>query len=240
MKAMIFAAGIGSRLQPLTESKPKALVEIAGKTLLEITIQKLILFGCDEIVINVHHFASQIISFLKEKQNFGARIYISDESDMLLDTGGGLKKASQFLENGGPFILHNVDILSDVNLQELTDIHCCGGKNILATLVVNDREASRVFLVNKNNLLCGWQNLRTGETKISVPSEFLNSVSFCGIHIIDPAIFREIKLKGVFSMVDLYLELSKNHNIQCWRNNQAKWMDVGTIENLSQAEKMFF
>jgi NDP-sugar pyrophosphorylase family protein len=240
MKAMIFAAGLGTRLSPLTNSKPKALIELGGKTLLEITIQKLLKFGCDEIVINVHHFAYQVISFLEEKQYFNAKIYISDESDNLLDTGGGLKKAADFLLNDGPFIVHNVDILSEINLYDLVTVHNQTGSDVLATLVVNNRHASRVLLINSENQLCGWQNVKTGEIKISLPSEFLEKVSFCGIQVIDPSLFSFIKLNGAFSMIDLYLQLCKEHKIQCWKNDQAKWIDVGTIENLKTAEKMFF
>jgi MurNAc alpha-1-phosphate uridylyltransferase len=240
MKAMIFAAGLGTRLQPLTDSKPKALIEIGGITLLEITIQKLIKFGYNDIIINIHHHATKIIRFLEEKQCFGARINISDESDQLLDTGGGLKKAAHFLESYSPVILHNVDILSDVNLDDLANVHKQNGKDVLATLVVNNRDANRVFLVNKDDRLCGWKNFRTQETKIPVSSEILEPVSFCGIQIVDPKLLSLIKMEGVFSMVDIYLQLCKDYKIQCWRNNQAKWLDVGTIENLKQAEKMFF
>jgi NDP-sugar pyrophosphorylase family protein len=240
MKAMIFSAGLGTRLLPLTDAKPKALIEIGGKTLLEITIRKLLIFGCNEIVINVHHQADQIIRFLEEKKYFGARVYISDESDQLLDTGGGLKKAVHFLEGNGPFILHNVDILSDIDLYNLAMAHKQYGNDVLATLVVNNRISNRVFLVNKEDRLCGWKNIVTGETKISFPFEFLESVSFCGIHLIDPKLLGLIKMEGVFSIVDLYLGLCKEHKIQCWRDNQSKWIDVGTIENLKLAEKMFF
>jgi N-acetyl-alpha-D-muramate 1-phosphate uridylyltransferase len=240
MKAMIFAAGLGTRLFPLTQSKPKALVELNGKTLLEITIRKLLSFGYTEIVVNVHHHASLVVEYLEKNNGFGARICISDESDLLLDTGGGLKKAGEFLSGTEPFIIHNVDILSDINLSEMRNQHLAAMDGRLATLFVNGRESSRAFLVNDENRLCGWRNSKTGETRIPVPSTKLQPVSFCGIHIIEPAIFQKIEMDGVFSMVDLYLALCMTNNIACWKNDTVKWMDVGTIENLKQAEKMFF
>jgi len=240
VKAMIFAAGLGTRLHPLTQFKPKALVELNGKTLLEIAITNLLSFGCRKIVVNVHHYAGELIMFLKNHKNFGAEIFISDESDLLLDTGGGLKKARKFLEGDEAFIVHNVDILSDVDIHEFIRIHTSGQDGRIATLMVNSRDSNRVFLVDQNDKLCGWKNFRSGEERISVPSDSLNPVSFCGIQVIEPSIFKLIELEGVFSMVDLYLNLCKNNKIVCWKNDESKWMDVGTIENLSQAEKTFF
>jgi len=240
MKAMIFAAGLGTRLRPLTDSKPKALVEIGGKALLEIAILKLLNYGYNELVINVHHYASQIISFLEQNQNFGAQVFISDESDILLDTGGGLKKAAHFLNGDSPFLLYNVDILTDLDLYDMEAIHKQHPNDTIATLFVNDRESGRSLLINNEARLCGWKNNNTGETKIPVPSESLESVSFCGIHIINPKIFDLIKNEGIFSMVDLYLSLCKDFGIHCWKNNSARWLDVGTNENLAQAENLFF
>ncbi len=237
---MLFAAGMGSRLYPLTLFKPKALVEFRGKTLLEIAITRLLAAGCKQIVVNVHHHAKLIIDCLNKNEGFGADIIISDESDLLLDTGGGLKKARKYLEGNEPFIVHNVDILSDLNLNELVQIHMRGKSLKLATLMVNTRESDRVFLINKENHLCGWKNLSTGETKIPIPSEDLIPASFCGIHVIDPKIFSLIEMEGVFSVVDLYLQLCKKNIIYCWRNDHSKWIDVGTTENLTEAEKYFF
>jgi NDP-sugar pyrophosphorylase family protein len=240
MKAMIFAAGLGTRLHPLTTSKPKALIEIGGKTLLEITIKRLLKFGFNEIVINVHHFASQIIRFLEQNKYFGASINISDESDQLLDTGGGLKKAAHFLGTDSPILLHNVDILSNIDLEDLLNKHTRSSKDILATLVVNNRVASRVFLVDGDDRLCGWKNKKTGEMKISIRSDNFKEVSFCGIHLIEPRLLELGQMKGVFSMFDLYLQICKDYKITCYQNNEAGWMDVGTLENLKEAEKMFF
>jgi len=237
---MILAAGLGTRLHPLTDSKPKALVEIGGKALLEIAILKMLNFGYNEIVINVHHYSSQIISFLEQNQNFGAQVFISDESDILLDTGGGLIKAAHFLKGDSPFLLYNVDILTDLDLFEMGNIHNQSANDTIATLFVNERLSGRSHLINNESRLCGWKNNNTGETKIPVPYGTLEPVSFCGIHIINPKIFNLIKNEGIFSMIDLYLSLCKDFRIHCWRNNKAKWLDVGTIENLAQAEKLFF
>lgn len=240
MKAMIFAAGLGTRLFPLTSDKPKALVEIKGKTLLEIVILKLINSGASEIVVNVHHFAEQVKQFLKTNQNFGANIYISDESACLLDTGGGLKKAAALLEGREPFILHNVDILSDLDLIQLYQGHMNRSKEAIATLLVNNRASNRVFLCDKYGSLRGWKNKSAGKSIIPLPVEGLSEVSFCGIHIINNDLLRKISQQGVFSMVDVYLELCKTEKIHCQVNNEAKWMDVGTLENLQQAEKLFY
>jgi N-acetyl-alpha-D-muramate 1-phosphate uridylyltransferase len=237
MKAMLFAAGLGTRLKPLTDNKPKALVEINGISLLEIVIQKLVRSGCNEIVINVHHFSKQIIDFLHSKDNFGIRIDISDETDLLLDTGGGLKKASQFLIGNEPFLVHNVDIISDVDLSALLKLHM--KNNCLATLVCSDRPSSRHFLVNDENALCGWKNEKTGEVIISRESNlYLKPMAFCGIHVINPEIFSLIKETGTFSIVQLYLRLAAEHDIKAKCFNEMKWIDVGSTESLEMAKKL--
>jgi NDP-sugar pyrophosphorylase family protein len=232
VKAMIFAAGLGTRLKPLTDTKPKALVEINGIPLLEITIKKLVSFGYFDIVINVHHFAEQIIEFIKVKNNFGIKISISDESNLLLDTGGGLKKAAPLLFGAEPILVHNVDIISDINLKELYEIH--KKNDSLTTLAVMERDSSRQFLVNNKNELCGWRNNSTGEIKISKTDEInLHPVAFCGIHVISPQIFKLITEEGVFSVVDLYLRLAKTNKILTSKINSVKWMDVGTLKNIT-------
>ena len=235
---MIFAAGLGSRLYPLTESKPKALVEICGKTLLEITINQLKSFGIQEFVINVHHFADQIINYLRTNNYFNSKIIVSDESSLLLDTGGGLKKAEDFLKDDSPILIHNVDILSDMDFETFINQHNSKGKEIIASIVVNSRKSGRVFLENDNHFLCGWKNLNTGEEKIPNPQNNLHPVSFCGIHLVNSTIFNLISLEGVFSMVDVYLHLCKNEKIICYKDN-SKWMDVGTIDKLEQAQSLF-
>ncbi len=238
MKAFILAAGLGTRLKPITDTKPKALVEINGVTLLEITINRLIEYGFTDIVINVHHFAQQIIDFLKTKNNFGITINISDESDLLLDTGGGLKKAAKLLNDGNPVLIHNVDVVSDINLKELYNFHL---NNIcLATLACMKRESSRQFLINVNNELCGWQNKKNGEIKISKENiSTKEPVSFCGIHVISPAIFDMITESGVFSIVDVYLRLAKKYKIVTQAYTNISWVDVGSLEKLKLAERIY-
>jgi N-acetyl-alpha-D-muramate 1-phosphate uridylyltransferase len=233
MKAMIFAAGLGTRLRPLTNTKPKALVEINGVSLLEITIKNLIRYGFNDIVINVHHFSQQVIDFLKSKNNFGIKINISDETDLLLDTGGGLKKAAPLLSGKDPILIHNVDIISDINLRQLYNIHI---KNkSLATLACMERNSSRQFLINEKNELCGWRNNKTGEQKISRPNEeYLKPVSFCGIHVISPDLLHMINEEGVFSIIELYLRLAKRYIIYIQDFNENKWIDVGNTDSLAK------
>lgn len=235
MKAMIFAAGLGTRLKPLTNKIPKALVEVNGKTLLEHNICKLKSAGTKEIIINVHHYPDLITEFLERKKNFGIHIEISDESCLLLDTGGGLKKAAWFLETKEPFILHNADILSDINIQELYSEHL---KNkCLATLVMKKRNTSRYFLVNQNNEVCGWTNIKENKTIISKNDENLNMLAFCGIHVISPEIFQFFQNEPhVFSIIDKYLELCKKHKIFAIEPKHSYWFDIGNIDKLKQAE----
>jgi len=231
MKAMIFAAGLGTRLRPITEKCPKALVEIGGYTLLELVIRKLKHFGFDEIIINVHHFANQIVDFLAAKHNFGIHIEISDETDLLLDTGGGLKKAAHFFADGKPFLVHNVDILSDINLLNLYNAHL--QHNSLATLAVRKRDGSRFFLFNNELHLCGWANFATGEKRLCTTAENeLFPLAFSGIHVVEPRIFDSISENGVFSIVDVYLRLANNNKIKAYSHDSSSWNDVGKTENL--------
>lgn len=234
MKAIIFAAGLGTRLRPLTDNAPKALVEINGKTLLEIQIEKLIDFGIDQIIVNVHHFADQVKAFI-EKKKFRVQIEISDESGQLLDTGGGLKKAKWFLKDSNPFLVHNVDVLSDIDLNKMLSFH--NENQALATLAVRKRKSSRYFLFNNENLLSGWQNVKTNEKVITREAENLHSFAFSGIHLIDPKIFSHFPSKEVFSIVEIYLNLSKHSKIEAFRHDESKWFDVGTSEKLKEAEQ---
>jgi NDP-sugar pyrophosphorylase family protein len=234
VKAMILAAGLGTRLQPLTLTKPKALLEVNGVPMLEIIIRKLIKHGFRELIINVHHFAGQIADFLDRNNHFGISITISDETDLLLDTGGGLLKARDFFNDGQPFLVHNVDILSDINLQDLYDSHVKNRQ--LATLAVKDRKTSRTLLINKNHELCGWHNNQTGQTIIAKEGEeALISLAFSAIHVVSPEIFPLISEKGAFSIMDTYLRLAKNYPILTWRHDPDFWMDLGRIENLPEA-----
>ena len=224
---MIFAAGLGTRLKHLTEHTPKALVKVGEITLLEHVILKLKQAKVDEIIINVHHFYKQIIDFI-EKNDFGIKFYFSIENEKLLDTGGGLKKASWFFDDNKPFFIHNVDIISDINLQEMYDFHC--RKNAIATLAVRNRLTERYFLFDKNNRLCGRENLKTNECTLlsdSPPKTELHRLAFSGIHVVSPQIFEFMPSKDVFSITELYLSISSK--IIAYQHNYGNWMDMGKI-----------
>ncbi|MEN8116133.1 MAG: nucleotidyltransferase family protein [Bacteroidota bacterium] len=238
MQAMIFAAGLGTRLIDETSDKPKALVEIGGKTLLQHAIEKLISEGVQNIVINVHHFAEQVITFIK-KNDWGIPVHISDERDKLLETGGGLKKAVHFFEQDSPVLIYNVDILSNLNLNILKEEHLKSGA--LATLVVRNRETQRYFKFDSNKQLVGWLNKKTGETKISRPENFENDVemAFSGIHIVQPEIFKLMPEEDRFSITDLYLELAKTNKIYGYFDESELWIDVGKPAQLEEARKRF-
>ncbi len=229
MKAMIFAAGLGTRLRPITDKTPKPLVQIKGKTLLEITIQKLIENDFDEIIINVHHLADQIISFLNEKK-INARIEISDESKQLLDTGGGLKKASWFFDDGKPFLVYNVDIVSNLDLKKIYHTH--QQNEVIATLAVSKRKTSRYFIFDEEGILSGWQNVKTNEQKITRNITSINKLAFSGIQVIDPELFKFFPEAEVFSIVDLYLTTSKLEKIKSYQHEDSHWYDVGNMEEL--------
>ena len=233
MKAMILAAGLGTRLQPITNKKPKALVEVGGIPLLEIMIKKLISFGFNEIIINIHHFADQIIEFLERKNNFYINIAISDERNELLNTGGGIKKAGWFFNDDKDFLVINVDVLTDLDLRILMDHHIATGA--LVTIAVRNRPTSRYFLFDDNMKLYGWKNIKSGERRVvRDEEENLTSFAFSGIHIINPKIYEMINYKGSFSVVDLYLDLARNHKIFGYRHDDGFWMDVGKRENLEK------
>ncbi len=237
MKAMIFAAGLGTRLQPITNNKPKALVEVKGTPLIEIVIKKLISSGFDEIIVNVHHFADLVIDFLKKNNNFGIRIEISDERDLLLETGGGLKKAAWFFNDHKAFLVYNVDILSNIDLKEFYSFH--NKTNSIATLAVSNRETSRYLFFNSDNALCGWKNAITKKVIMSRPKETeLFPVAFSGIHIMSPKIFDLINQQGKFSIIKTYLELAETHKISSYNHDKTIWMDLGKKENLIEAEQM--
>jgi len=234
---MILAAGLGTRLKPFTDSHPKALAIVNQKTILSRNIEYLKSFGITDIIINVHHFANQIIDHINENQNFGINITISDETNEVLETGGGLKKAAWFFNDHQPFVLMNVDILTDMNLGNMIQYHL--DKKPLATLAVSERTSSRCFLFNKTNELCGWKNKQTNEEKISKPNEELIPYSFSGIHIIDPTLLPLIKQEGKFSLVDVYLDLAKTQTILGYNHTGCHLMDVGKPESIIEAEKIF-
>ncbi|MHC1704853.1 MAG: nucleotidyltransferase family protein [Tenuifilaceae bacterium] len=234
MKAMILAAGLGTRLKPITDDKPKALVEIGGKTLIEHTISKLVGNGFDEIVVNVHHFSQMLISFLQSKE-FGVKILISDESDWLLDTGGGIFHAYKFLEGDAPFLVHNVDIITDIDLNLLYSIH--NNSNALVSLAVGKRESSRVFLFDDEMNLSGWKNKLTNKQIIPDTSrESLTEFAFSGIHVINPEIFKLIKTTGAFSIIDTYLSLCSKYTIKGHDISNNFVVDVGKPDSISVAE----
>ena len=234
---MIFAAGLGTRLKPLTDHMPKALVPVAGKPMLEHVILKLIASGFDEIVINVHHFAEQIIDFLKEKNNFGIKIWISDETEELLDTGGGIKKASSLLNE--PFLVHNADILSNVDLKALYDFHIASEND--ATLLVSPRKTVRYLLFDQTNRLCGWINKDTLQTK---PEGFIyqqdkqQEYAFGGIHIISPSLFKYMEgWTGKFSIMDFYLQTCQKAKLGGYAKEDLQLIDIGKPDTLAQAEE---
>jgi NDP-sugar pyrophosphorylase family protein len=236
MRGMILAAGKGTRLRPFTDKIPKALLTIQNKSLLEYAIQYLKHFGVDELIINVHHFADQIISFLEEHDNFGIHIEISDERDELMDTGGGLKKASWFFNDGQPFVLMAVDIITDLDLMKMYHHHNKRGS--LVSLAVKSRKSTRNLLFDNDFQLCGWRSNVTGETRfVDGYTNFANSIAFSGIHIIHPDIFRYITEAGPFSIIDLYLQLAGTQKIIGFTHDNSVWMEFGRIKNLKAAEQ---
>ena len=242
MKAMIFAAGMGTRLKPLTDTIPKALVPVAGKPLLQHLIEKLRNYGFDEIIINIHHFADQIIDFVASENHFNIRIEFSDEREELLDTGGGVNKASWFFDDGKPFLVHNVDILSTIDLTALYTSHI--SNNVLATLVCSDRQTSRYLLFHRDHHLKGWINETTGEIKSPIsslqPSHYLK-LAFSGIHILEPSIFPYMHdFPARFPIIDFYLSLCDRHSISCFAPKELKIMDVGKLNSLEEAERFLY
>ena len=235
---MIFAAGLGTRLKPLTDHMPKALVPVAGKPMLEHVIRKLIAAGCDEIVINVHHFADQIIDFVKANNQFGITIHISDETEMLLDTGGGIKKASSYFHE--PFLIHNVDILSNVDLKSLYKYHLTRGND--ATLLVSPRKTVRYLLFDKENRLCGWVNKDTLQTKpegFVYQPEVQQEYAFSGIHIVSPSLFNYMdeKWEGKFPIMDFYLQTCQEAQLGGYAKEDLQLIDIGKPETLAVAEE---
>ncbi|HEV2324644.1 MAG TPA: sugar phosphate nucleotidyltransferase [Terracidiphilus sp.] len=238
MKAMVLAAGLGTRLRPLTNDKPKALVTVAGKTLLEITLLTLRSYGVDEAIVNVHHFADMVCEYLDENGSFGMHVEVSHEEE-LLDTGGGLKKAAWFfLEDGTdePFLLHNVDVLSTIDLDRLMRQHVEQGA--LATLAVQERETSRYLLFDGNGHLCGRRKGRDGEPEMARPGAHAQALAFAGIHVISPRLLTEMREEGAFSIIDAYLNLAaRGEKIAAFRADEYYWRDLGRSENVAEAER---
>ena len=234
---MILAAGLGTRLRPLTDNKPKALVAVGGRSLLEITLARLRTLGITKVIVNVHHFAETMEAYLREKNNFGMRVEVSRE-DVLLDTGGGLKKAAWFfVEDGGdePFLLHNVDVISTIDLKQIVEEHNRNGA--LATLAVQERKSSRQLLFDERGQLCGRRIGRDPVDEIVRPAKRLQPLAFSGIHVISPRLLELMTEEGVFSIIETYLRLAATgERIQAFRADQYYWRDLGKPESIQQAE----
>lgn len=235
---MIFAAGLGTRLKPLTDHMPKALVPVAGKPMLEHVIEKLKASGFDEIVINIHHFGSQIVDFLKAKDNFGIRIWISDETEELLDTGGGIKKASTYFDE--PFLVHNADILSNVDLKAMYDHHLKSDNDV--TLLVSPRKTTRYLIFDENNHLQGWVNKDTLQTKpegFVYRPEVQKEYAFGGIHIISPTLFNYMgdEWTGKFPLMDFYLKTCHEARLGNYVKEDLQLLDIGKQDTLAKAEE---
>ncbi|AZI21892.1 nucleotidyltransferase family protein [Chryseobacterium taklimakanense] len=236
MKALIFAAGKGTRLKPFTDHHPKAMAKVNGIPLLERNIKYLQSFGINDFVINVHHFGQQIVDFLKENNNFNAKIEISDEHAELLETGGGLVFARRFLDFGEDFLIMNADILTDMNITEFVNYH---QKNKdFATLAVSDRNSSRKLLFNEDMILRGWMNVQSGEQRLAEFNKGFKALAFSGIHCINPEIFNKIKRTGKFSIMEEYLDLMLTEKIHGYEHN-AQLVDVGRPESVLEAEQIF-
>ncbi|MBQ6747492.1 MAG: nucleotidyltransferase family protein [Bacteroidaceae bacterium] len=244
MKAMIFAAGIGSRLKPITDTMPKALVPVGGVPMLQRTLLRLKEAGFTDVTINIHHFGQQIIDFLQQNDNFGLDIHISDERDELLDTGGGILKARPFLEGDEPFLVHNVDILSNIDLRQVYDGHVQSGAD--ATLLVSDRTTTRKLLFDKEMRMQGWLNHSTGEV---LPEDFVwmpeqhRELAFEGIHVISPTLFKYMgegtQWQGKFSIIPFYLSVCKQLHLRGYELKDITWFDIGKPETLQKANEYY-
>ncbi|MEG0518700.1 MAG: sugar phosphate nucleotidyltransferase [Bacteroidales bacterium] len=258
MRCLIFAAGLGTRLKPLTDTLPKALIPVCGKPLLEHLIIKLKDAGFTEVVINVHHFATNIRDFVKDKGYFGIKVFFSDESDLLRETGGGIRHAAALLNDGEPFLVHNVDILSNLNLDEFYQAHTAASISCdtpLATLLVSERETSRYFLFDIENNLVGWTDISTGEVKSPfaelkrsavlpfdcdkfLEENQIKKYAFAGTHVISPEIFRLMhNYPEKFSIVDFYLAVCDKYIIKAFVKNDLQMVDVGKLDSLQRAEE---
>ena len=237
MKAMLFAAGLGTRLKPFTDHNPKALVEVNNKTLLEHNIRYLQRFGIYEVVVNVHHFAEKIENTLFEHDSFGSEITVSDERNEILETGGGLKKAASFFEGEDNFVVMNVDVLTNLDLGKMIATH--EGGEAMGTLAVMNRDSSRHFLFDDAMRLSGWVNNKTNEKRISRDVQPLNPFAFSGIQVLSQSVLKDIPFEGKFSLVDLYLYLAKDHLLKGYDHTGNLFIDVGKPESIEQAEYLF-
>ena len=237
MKAMILAAGLGTRLKPFTNSNPKALAEVNDKTLLEHNIRYLQRFGIYDVIVNVHHFADKIEDALFEHGGFGSNVAISDEREEVLETGGGLKKAAAFFKGEDAFVLMNVDVLTNLDLGKMIAANEEG--NRIATLAVMKRESSRMLLFDNEMTLSGWKNNTTNEEKMARPISPLYPFAFSGIQVLSQAVLNNISLEGKFSLIDLYLHLAKTQIIKGYDHSGNIFIDVGKPENIEKAKYLF-
>jgi NDP-sugar pyrophosphorylase family protein len=235
MDAMIFAAGLGTRLRPLTDNLPKALIDINGRAAIEHVARRLIAAGATRLIINVHHHGPMIEEYIRRHDSFGVEVHFSNESELLLETGGGLLAAAPLFRRDAPFLLHNADVISDIDLEALYRQHC--GRSPLATLVMMDRPTSRYLVIDQKGIFCGWGNSATGAERLArEPQGESVRLGFCGIHAISPAIFDMIEETGAFSIITLYMRLAEEgHRIETFRADGASWIDIGSPAELERA-----
>jgi len=236
MKAMIFAAGLGTRLKPFTDHHPKALAEVNDKTLLEHCIRYLQKFGIEDVIVNVHHFADQIEKEIAENDGFGSWVTISDERNEVLETGGGLKNAAWYFEGEEAFVVINVDVLTNLDLGKMIESHQASGG--LATLAVMKRDSARQLLFDTDMQLCGWTNLKTGEKKTARNTEEVQPFAFSGIQVLSSPVL-DMPFEGKFSMIDVYLHFAKNNIVKGFDHTGNVFLDVGKPETLEQAGYLF-
>lgn len=245
MKAMLLAAGFGTRLKPFTDHHPKVLAQVNGKTLLQLNIEYLQQFKIYDVIVNVHYFAEQVIQAIQKNNGWRSNVTISDETDAILETGGGLQRAAWYFKDEKDFVLMNTDVLTDLSLNKMIEHH--EQHTALATLAVTSRETSRYFLFDEQNILYGWKNIKTGEEKphplpLSTCGKATGVMAkaFSGIHVISTEIFSLIKQTEIkFSMIDVYLSLCAEHNIISFDHSNTKFIDVGKPESLQQASRLF-
>lgn len=237
MKAMIFAAGLGTRLRPLTDTCPKALIPVGGKPILQILIERLKQQGISELIINIHYLGEQILQFLDEHHHFGLRIEISDETSEILETGGGLWKAKDFFDDGKPFLVCNADILTNIDIRKMLLYH--EQQQALATLAVRSRSSSRYLLFDEEDTLCGWKNEKTMDVRMPrQPKTEAHAFAFSGYQILSPEIFTYNQREGKFSMIDWYLDLCRDHLLKAYHHDEDIWVDIGSIAELERANEL--
>lgn len=236
-KAMIFSAGLGTRFKPWTDGHPKALALVNGKSLLQHNIEYLQRYGITDVVVNVHHFADQVVEAVNKNKGWGSNVTISDESNEVLETGGGLLKAKNLLQNGEPFVTLNADFLTDLNINNLIQFH--QEKKSLISFGITTRITSRYFLFDEDNRLCGWRNVNTGEEKIAIAKPGLKQMAYSCVVVFEPEIFDLIPQRGKFSLVETYLSLAASYPIYGYDHTGDKLVDVGKPESVAIAEKLF-